>query len=126
MVGSIRSNLNGSQMAFDTVQPTAARQVAGSVGPPNIPATPDLAAGLSSNIAGGVSPVSWLLGMIGLLVVLKIVGELDSTAIRPGHISIGGYNVLTIAVVSIVGTTLLKLIFTRWHVGGISELVQFA
>jgi hypothetical protein len=82
--------------------------------------------GLSLTPAGQTpSPVTVLIGLIGLLIIMKVLGELDSTAIEPRHIQIGGYNLIAVTVASIVGIALAKLVFTRWNVPGVSALVQY-
>lgn len=71
------------------------------------------------------SPITVLIGAIGLLLVLKVIGELSETAIKPAHMSIGGYNILAVSVTAIVGIAILKLIFNRWQFPGITPLINF-
>jgi len=92
-----------------------------STDPPLEPTT-----ALGGVVQGGQpSPVVILLGMVALLLLLKVIGESKNTAIDPAHIHIGGYNLLGITVVSIVGIGLLKLVFNRWQVPGVTPLLNF-
>ncbi|MHA2642968.1 MAG: hypothetical protein V2G41_10005 [bacterium JZ-2024 1] len=75
--------------------------------------------------AGPPSAVTILIGLVVLLLILKFVGEHESTAIKPAHISIGGYNLLAVGVTAVVFIALMKLIFMRYTVPGISPLMKF-
>jgi hypothetical protein len=75
--------------------------------------------------AGPPSPITILLGAVALLLILKFIGEHEATAIRPAHINIGGYNVLTIGVIAVIFIAFMKLIFMRYTVPGISPLMKF-
>lgn len=71
-------------------------------------------------------PLVWLLGLMVLLGLTKIFSEHPSSPISPAHIHIGGYNWWTITVASISGIVIMKLIFNRWPVPGITQLVNAA
>lgn len=71
------------------------------------------------------SPTAVLIGMIALLLLLKFVSEHEKTSIKPAALSIGGYNLLAVTVTSIVGIALMKLLFIRVKVPGITPLVEF-
>ena len=82
--------------------------------------------GGAARTAAGTAPVSYLIGMILLLFVLKFLGDSDALeAIQPAHLDIGGYNVLTVTVVAVVGIASLKLILNRWQVRGLTDLINF-
>lgn len=72
-----------------------------------------------------LSPVTVLIGIALLLLMLKILGELPTTAIDPRHLHIGGYNLLVVTLTSVIGISLLKLVFNRWPVPAVTELVNF-
>jgi len=74
---------------------------------------------------GPPDPVSVLLGIVAALVLLKFVGEHESTAIRPAHIQIGAYNLLTLGLATVAIIGFLKLVFMRWTVPGLSPLMKF-
>ena len=88
---------------------------------------PNAGTGVTPTLSGTdtPSPVTVLIGMIILLVLLKFIGEHDKTAIKPAHISIGGYNLLAVTITAMIGITLMKLVFIRWNVPGVSPLVKF-
>lgn len=83
---------------------------------------------LSIGAGGFLTPTTILIGLIGLLVVMKLVGESDKLApgIQPAHLSIGGYNILAVTVTSIVGIVLLKVVFNKFQVPGITDLINAA
>jgi hypothetical protein len=65
------------------------------------------------NVVGN-QPMTLVVGAIIVLAILKFASEHPDTALRPAHIHIGGYNVITILLVWAVGFTLLKLLVTKW------------
>lgn len=75
---------------------------------------------------GTLTPVTILVGLIGLLVVMKLLGESNSTKIQPAHIAIGGYNLIAVTVTSVIGIVLLKVVFNKFQVPGITDLVNAA
>jgi len=81
---------------------------------------------VASPAAVGVQPSHWLIVVIGILVVLHFVGYSKNTRIDPAHISIGGYNAITITLISIVGITGFKVLFNRLYIPGFTELVNAA
>jgi hypothetical protein len=79
-------------------------------------------------IGGGaaISPVTYLIGIIGVIVLMKLLGESTKTDVQPAHIKIGGYNVIVIALIAITGSVGLKLVFNKFPVPGLTELVNAA
>lgn len=75
---------------------------------------------------GTLTPVTFLIGLIGLLVLMKVLGESSKTDIEPAHLHIGGYNLVAVTVTSVVGIVLLKVIFNKFQVPGITDLVNAA
>lgn len=68
-------------------------------------------------------PFAVWLGMILVLVLLKVLSESPKTAINPAKVEIGGYNFISIGVSAAVFVMLLKILFNRFPVPG---LTQFA
>lgn len=75
---------------------------------------------------GALTPVTFLIGLIGLLVVMKLLGESNKTSIQPAHLHIGPYNILTVTVTAIVGIVLAKIAFNAFQIPGITDLVNAA
>lgn len=76
--------------------------------------------------AGMPSPVTWLVGAIILLFVLKFLGERESSPINPAHVHIGGYNVLTIFVIVVITVVGMKILVNRPFFGSNRALAGFA
>jgi hypothetical protein len=88
--------------------------------------------GMLSNYNGPFSgdsilgqPFSWLIGLLLILVFLKWFSEHPDTSIKPYHLHIGGYDIVSVGLISIVVIALFKLIFTRWQVMGLSQLANY-
>lgn len=81
---------------------------------------------------GMPSPVTWLVGAIVLLFVLKFLGEHDRSPINPAHVHVGGYNVLTIFVIVLITVVGFKILVNRPFftsnrvLGGFASLVNTA
>lgn len=71
------------------------------------------------------SPVVVFVGLVVLLFLLKLLGEAPKTSIEPGHIHIGGYDVLVIGFVSVVFIAGMKLLFNKFYVPGVTNLINF-
>ena len=76
--------------------------------------------------AGMPSPVTWFVGAIILLFVLKFLGERESSPINPAHVHIGGYNVLTIFVIVVITVVGMKILVNRPFFGSNRALAGFA
>ena len=64
----------------------------------------------SATGAGTPSALTWLIGAVVLLFVLKFASEHERSPLSPAHIHIGGYNVLaifTIVIITVVGAKVL-------------------
>lgn len=76
-----------------------------------------------SSVAG--EPVAvW----VGLLALLALLGWFSSRpdslgGANPAYVKVGGYNLLTVTVSAAVGFFLLKLLFRKFPVPGVSEFV---
>jgi hypothetical protein len=89
---------------------------------------PQTAAATNANMP---SPVTWLVGAVLLLLMLKFLGEHEKSPLNPGHIKIGGYNVLTIftiVLISVVGAKILvnRPFFKSGPQAGFASLVNTA
>ena len=75
-------------------------------------------------VGGGttVSPITFLIALIALLVGMKLLGESSKTDIQPAHFAIGGYNVVAVTVTAIVGIVLSKAIFNSSLLAGLPGL----
>lgn len=73
--------------------------------------TPDTKGGFTLSAGNGASftPVTLILGILGILVILRLLGDSESTDIQPAHILISAWNLLTIGLVSIVAILLAKV-----------------
>lgn len=78
--------------------------------------------GLPSGAAVLGVPVTYLVGLIVLLFGFKLFAE-HSDDINPEDIRIGGYNLLAVTVTAITGITLFKVIFAKFRVPGLSDLI---
>jgi hypothetical protein len=73
---------------------------------------------------GAMPPANWIILALGVLIALHYLGVSEGTAIEPAHIFVGGYNAVTITLIAAIGITLLKLIFNRFQVSGLTELIN--
>lgn len=78
----------------------------------------------SFGAGAALSPVTVLIGMIGLLGLLWIIGESSKTDIQPAHIKLGGYNLVAVTIASSVGILLLKLFLNKWPIPHVTDLVN--
>ena len=69
-------------------------------------------------------PFAVWLGMILILVLLKFLSESPKTSINPAKIEIGGYNFIAVGVSAAVFTMLLKIIFNKFPVPGITQFAN--
>lgn len=74
--------------------------------------------------SGTITPITFLIGLIGLLVIMRVIGDSDKTDIQPAHIQIGGFNLLAVTTAAVVGIVSLKLIFNRWYIPGVTDLIN--
>lgn len=75
---------------------------------------------------GTISPAVWLLGLFGVLVALKIIGELKSTGIQPAHVHISVWNILVIGLISSLSIVSTKILLNSVQVPGLTDLVNAA
>jgi len=59
------------------------------------------------------SPITWLIGAVLMLFALKFLSEHEKFPGNPAHIKIGGYNVLTIFIITVISVVGAKLIVNR-------------
>ena len=74
----------------------------------------------------GAQPMIMLFALIALVLVAKWATETRGEGLELAHIHVGGYNFLMITVLAIVGIDVMKLIFTRWNVPGLTPVIQMA
>ena len=74
----------------------------------------------------GAQPMIMLFALIALVLVAKWATETRGEGLELAHIHVGGYNFLMITVLAIVGIDIMKLIFTRWNVPGLTPVIQMA
>jgi len=74
--------------------------------------------------SGGLSPVTIMIGIIGLLLGMKFLGEAEKTGIEPAHIHIGAYNLITVTVTAMIGIVLSKVLFNYVQVPGLTDFVN--
>jgi hypothetical protein len=79
---------------------------------------------LPSSILG--QPMAWWVGLALLLLLFKFISEHERLPFNPAHVHIGGYNFAAITVNAIVGIVLLKAIFNRWPVYGLTQVINAA
>ncbi len=81
----------------------------------------------ASSVSGVLTsqPMIMFFAMIALILAVKWISE-GPASMEVAHIHVGGYNFLMITAIAIVGIDLFKLIFTRWHVPGLSPVIQMA
>lgn len=90
---------------------------------PAIPIT-TIGANLRSSILG--QPVLWLFGLIGLLVLYKLIEEKRGTREEFSEIKVGLSNVVKIGLSAVVFIVVTKFLFTRYDVPGLSSLFKAA
>ena len=89
---------------------TTAAQLTRLPGSPGLPVS-QTAAATGANLP---SPMTWLVGAIVLLILLKTIGDSDKfPMVNPAHIHIGGYNVLTIFVIVLLSVVGMKIVVNR-------------
>lgn len=103
-------------MAFGTLAPSSAPAVEQGEFISDIP--------LPAN--QGLQASHWFIAVVGILVVMHFVGMSKNTRIDPAHIEIGGYNVITITLIALIGVTGSKILFNKVYVPGLTELVNAA
>jgi hypothetical protein len=114
------SGIQAANAPASTVGATAGSAAASSV-----------AAALGNSGGGtysGPGPVTILIGVLGLWVVFKILGEHPDAKLSLGHIHLGAYNVATILLTTIGGIAFIKLVLNKWQVPGLAgatDLINF-
>lgn len=78
--------------------------------------------GFNSQFIG--EPLGVWIGGIILLFVLKFLSERKESTLNPAYIKIGGYNVLAITLSAMIGIILLKVIFNRFQVPGVTQFAN--
>lgn len=78
--------------------------------------------GLQSVFVG--EPLGVWVGAIILLFVLKFLSERKDSKLNPAYIKIGGYNVLAITLSAMIGIILLKVIFNKFQVPGVTQFAN--
>jgi hypothetical protein len=76
---------------------------------------------LSSMQFGG-EPFGYWLGLILILIVLKFFSESPKTSINPAKIEVGGYNWLTIGIISVTFISIFKVLVNKFPLPGLTEL----
>ena len=71
-------------------------------------------------------PVIMYVGLILVLFLLKLYGEHPDTVPELAHVHIGGYNVITITLVAILGIDAAKILMAKWPVPGLAQVVNMA
>lgn len=70
--------------------------------------------------------LTWI-AMLGLLVLLMFGAQRFGTSDQKSdfaNIKLSAFNILVIALAAVIGTTFLKLVFTRFYLPGVSEVVN--
>jgi len=80
----------------------------------NIQVAPDyqnmLQSGLSVGSNAAISPLTFLFGFLGLLVLLRIIADAEHTDFQPAHIHIGAFNTIVVGSMALVWIVLFKII----------------
>ena len=106
-----------------TVQDARATTVAAPPAGAPIPVTA-LFAGIRNSFLG--QPVLWLFALIGLLVLYKVIEEKRGTASEFQELKIGLSNVTKIGLSAVVFIVVMKFLFTRYDVPGLSAIFKAA
>jgi hypothetical protein len=67
------------------------------------------------------SPLAVLIFIVILLVALGYWAEKPESKLNPGHIRVGGYNIIIITLVVAIGLFVFKFIFNKYQVSGITQ-----
>lgn len=70
--------------------------------------------------------LTWI-AILGLLIVLMFGAQRFGSSDQKSdfaNIKLSAFNILVIALSAVIGTTFLKLVFTRFYVPGVSEVVN--
>jgi hypothetical protein len=70
------------------------------------------------------SATNYLIALLIIIVVMRVIGDSPRTSIEGAHIHVGGYNVLTILAITWFGTVFAKMVFNRWQVRGLTDLIN--
>lgn len=83
---------------------------------------------LFGNLKGSVlgAPLTWLFGLIGLLVLYKLVEEHRGGREGFSEIKIGLNNLVKVTLFAVVGIVIGKFLFTKYDVPGLSPLFKAA
>lgn len=68
----------------------------------------------------------YLLGVFILLVVIKILSEHEKSKLNPSIMGIGVFNFVVIGIMAMLFMVVAKIIFNKYYVKGITELVVAA
>lgn len=121
MLGTLPNPMGLSSSPYQTATTTAATAVqqapnAGMLGK----AFSDIT---GSTILG--TPFNVFLGLVILLFGFKFLSESDATEIDPFDLRISGYNVIAVGLSAAVFFTVIKVLFNRFKVRGLTDLVNF-
>jgi hypothetical protein len=70
------------------------------------------------------NPITWLIGMAVLVALMIFLAHKTGKAEEFSNIRGSAYNIVEQTLVVIVGITILKVIFTKFNVPGLSPLIQ--
>ncbi len=110
----------GMGTAVDATLPAGA--VATTANLPPVTTYNILPAGLGNTGLLG-NTVAWWFGLILLIIAVKFLAEKNGEASEFGTIRVGLLNVLIITIVSIIGKTCLKMLFSKYRFAGLTDLV---
>lgn len=71
-------------------------------------------------------PLAWWLAIAALFIGFVVIGRKTGEAGSFSNVRFNAYNITGITLASILGITLLKVVTTKWHIAGLSEVVGAA
>jgi hypothetical protein len=85
--------------------------------------TPAEAAAGTTPTMANLSPIVWLAVLIGLFVALGFVAKRAGEGGSFANLQLSLYNVFYIALASIIGGAILKVVFSRFYIRGLSDVI---
>lgn len=76
----------------------------------------------TANEAG--SPLSWWVGLVLLLVLLRIAGESPAIPGVPQNIKVNAYNIATIGISAVIFIVIAKALTRRFPVVGLTPMIE--
>lgn len=113
----------GAGMGAGPTSTTTAAMGAPKGSPKSVSPTALIPAGLANSTFLG-QPLPWIAAVVGVLFAIHALSHRTRNAAEFGTVKVGAENILLVTLMAVLGITTLKMILTKYQVGGLTTLVQ--